>query len=141
MKQFNRQLILFLFLALITSSMTFARKPAVEPVSGISIDQYDDVAPSKATPFDFTQNEKSKSLAPVRKSPVKETNVEMMDDSKSTTNKTIVILMICLLPIAVWLGLMKGVKDLEEEVPSNVVDLDSKRESDNDDDMNFPKAS
>ena len=101
MRQFSKQLILFLFLALITSSMSFARKPAVQPVSGISIEEYNDVPPSKATPYNFTQNEKSKRIAPIKKKPIKETSVEAMDDTKSTTNQTIVILMICLLPIAV----------------------------------------
>ncbi len=141
MIQINKQLILFFFLALVSSSMTFARGPAVEPVTGISIDQYDDVPPSKAVPFDFSQENRTKKLEPVKKNTVKETNLETLEDSQSSTNKYIVILMVCLLPIAVWLGLMKGVKDLDEEVPSNIVDLDSKRDNDDDDDMNFPKAS
>ena len=141
MKLFNKQLILFFFLTLIVSSISFARGPAVEPVTGISIDQYDDVPPSQATPFDFTQNVKSKQLKPVKKTPVKETDLATLEDTQSNTNKYIVIMMVCLLPIAVWLGLMKGVKDLEEEIPSNIVELDSKRNGSDDDDMNFPKAS
>ncbi|WP_372651784.1 hypothetical protein [Halobacteriovorax sp.] len=121
--------------------MTFARGPAVEPVTGISIDQYEDVPPSEAVPFDFSQDGKTKKVAPIKKNTVKETNLETLEDSRSTTNKYIVILMVCLLPLAVWLGLMKGVKDLDEEIPSNIVDLDSKRDNNDDDDMNFPKAS
>ncbi|ATH06970.1 hypothetical protein BIY24_03170 [Halobacteriovorax marinus] len=140
MRQFTKQFILFLFLALITSSMSFARKPAVEPVSGISIEEYNDVPPSKATPFDFTQKKEQPSAA-VKKNEVKTTTINELDDAKSSTNQIIVILMVCLLPIAVWLGLMKGVKDLEEETPNNVVDLESKRGDDDNDDMNFPKAS
>lgn len=140
MKNFNRQFIIFLFLTLLTTSMSFARKPAVQPVSGISIDQYNDVPPSKATPFDFTQPKNNKKAAPAKKA-VKETNLEKMDDVKSTTNKTIVVLMVCLLPIAVWLGLMKGVKDMDQDSPSNIVDLDSRRNNNDDDDHNIPKAS
>lgn len=141
MIQINKQLILFLLLTFVSTSLTFARGPAVEPVTGISIDQYDDVPPSKATPFDFSQDSEAKKAQPIKKGTVKETNLEALEDSKSTTNKYIVILMVCLLPVAVWLGLMKGVKDLDQEVPSNIVDLDSKREKDDDDDVNFPKAS
>lgn len=141
MRQISKHLILFLFLTLVTSSMAFARKPAVEPVTGISIDQYDDVAPSKATPFKFGQ-EKTKNMAPAKsKKEVKQTSIKDNNESKSQTNKIIVILMVSLLPIAVWLGLMKGIKDLDEEKPENVFTLHPKKGDNDDDDMNFPKAS
>ncbi len=125
--------------------MAFARKPAVEPVTGISIDQYDDVSPSKATPFSFGQA-KTKNLAPAKtKKEVKQTSLKQTSESGSQTNKIIVILMVCLLPIAVWLGLMKGIKDLDQEEMNNVVDLNSKRkdtlDKSDDDDMDIPKAS
>jgi len=121
--------------------MAFARKPAVEPVTGIAIDQYDDVAPSKATPFQFGQK-KTKNLAPAKsRKEVKQTSIKQESESKSQTNKIIVILMVCLLPIAVWLGLMKGIKDLDQEEPENVITLHPKKDKDDDDDINFPKAS
>ncbi|WP_127718096.1 hypothetical protein [Halobacteriovorax sp. HLS] len=124
------------------TNMSFARKPAVEPVTGISIDQYDDVAPEKATPYNFNQK-KTKALTPVKtKKEVKQKTLnQMQEKTTSTTNQVLVLLMVMVLPIAVWLGLMKGVKDLDHEAPNNVVDLNSKKPSNDDDDMNFPKAS
>lgn len=139
-----RNIIKFVIFTLIfglLSFQSFARKPAVEPVSGISIDQYADVPPSKAKPFDFTQGQ-TKKLAPAKKGKtVKKTTMEDMRTTKSRTNKILVIVMVFLLPVAVWLGLMKGIKDLDIEEPSNVVDLNSKRTNDDDDDIDFPKAS
>lgn len=124
------------------TNMSFARKPAVEPVSGISIDQYDDVSPEKATPYNFNQ-EKTKKLVPIdTKKEVKQRTLNQLEEkTTSTTNQILVLLMVMTLPIAVWLGLMKGVKDLDQEVPNNVVDLNTKKPSNDDDDMNFPKAS
>jgi hypothetical protein len=140
MRQISKSLILFLFMILVTSNV-FARKPAVEPVTGLSIDQYDDVHPSKAKAYDFN-NKKTKKLAPV-KAPkkVKQTSLEQMKDKKSGINQGLVVLMVFLLPVAVWLGLMKGIKDFDEEVPNNVVDLNSKSNSSDDDDIDYPKAS
>ena len=141
MKQIIHFFTFTLFLA-IASNQSFARKPAVEPVSGISIDQYDDVPPAKANPYDFNQG-KTKELAPAKRSKaVKKTTLDDMKSSKkSRTNQVIVLLMVFLLPVAVWLGLMKGIKDLDNERPNNIVDLDAKRTSDDDDDIDFPKAS
>ena len=126
---------------ILVTSTAFGRKPAVEPVTGLSIDQYDDVHPSKAKAYDFNTN-KTKKLAPAKGAKkVKQTSIDQMKDKKSKMNQGIVLLMVFLLPVAVWLGLMKGVKDLDQEVPNNVVDLNSKSKSSDDDDIDYPKAS
>lgn len=126
---------------ILLTSTAFARKPAVEPVTGISIDQYDDVHPSKAKAYDFNLKN-TKKLAPAKSAKkVKQTSLEQMKDKKSKVNQGIVILLVFLLPVAVWLGLMKGIKDFDQEVPNNVVDLNSKSKSKDDDDIDYPKAS
>jgi hypothetical protein len=140
MRQIIKFIIFTLFVGLL-SPHSFARKPAVEPVSGISIDHYDDVAPSKAKPYDFNQKKTKKLGAAKKTKEVKKTTLKEMKTKKSRTNQVIVILMVFLLPVAVWLGLMKGIKDLDTEALDNVVDLNSKRTENDDDDIDFPKAS
>ena len=122
---------------------SFARKPAVEPIMGVSIEEYKEVPPEKTKGYDFNErkpNAKSVESVP-RKHSTKELNVQSANEPKETIN--LVIVFFILLPIVAtaltYFNFQNTVRKREEAASfDNVESLDKKS---NDDDFNFPKAS
>lgn len=110
----NKNLFILLVLAwFVMASGAFGRGPAVEPVRGLSIEEYNDVGPEKAKGFNF--GEKS---------------------SEKPWGQGVLIVLLVALPIATWFGLMKGLK--AEKKLDEKLDEDKKENIDSE---NFPKAS
>lgn len=114
------------------------RKPAVEPIQEIDIEQYQNQDPSNAKGYDF-----SHPVAPLAKSKVKKA------DSPSGINIWGPIIFLLSVPVAIWLGLSKSFN--EKEIASDKqhgyyrkdFQLIKKEQSndDEDDDFDLPKAS
>lgn len=145
---------LFMTLICLSSGLAHARKPAVLPVTSISIDDYKDVPPSEAKGYNWANKDTVKT--PTAKKPVARTPaIQRYDFNQSNTSgpsiPVIAFLVLMFgLPMALWWGIMKGLDQPEEldndSSGSEVVDLNSERakresNSDNDDDdFHFPKA-
>lgn len=151
---FWKPIILFIFMtAGLLSFKVEARKPAVEPVMGLSIEEYENVPPEQSQGFNFDQNEtqKAESRQPgqeqltVPQTPVASRNLinQSAQSSSPDTPATLFYILLSLLPFVVWFGLMKNLDaNREEEFTAEMYDLEEqrrKRDQDHDDDI--PKAS
>ena len=133
---------------LVIPTLNFARKPAVEPVTGISIDHIPPADPKNADGFPFDSKPKDltkeqQAQAPAsnqNQRPKLETGVDGEDSS------TWFLLFLVALPVAIWFVLMKNieppkpaeVKEISEVKPEAT---EEKEEEDHDDDYQLPKAS
>jgi len=128
-----------------------ARKPAVEPVMGLSIEEYDNVPPEKSQGFNFEQGAEQSTkqadqnqIAPAQ-TPVAPRSLvnQSILSSESDTPATLFYILLSLLPFVVWFGLMKNLENNdEEEFTAEMYDLEEqrrKRKEAKDDDI--PKAS
>ena len=127
-----------------------ARKPAVEPVMGLSIEEYDNVPPEKAQGFNFEQDSKQSpkqvkqnQITP-NQNPVAPRSLvnQSLQSADSDTPAILFYILLSLLPFVVWFGLMKSLESNEEEFTAEMYDLEAqrrKREEAKDDDI--PKAS
>jgi hypothetical protein len=95
--------ILFL-LALFFSLTINGRSPAVEPVSGISIDQYQEADPKKDPGYNWKHNSNQLIKLKNQRTPAN-TNY---NSTVSTTLAVIFFLTITAFPIALWFTLMKA---------------------------------
>lgn len=146
---------LTILLILLLPLSAFARKPAVEPITGISIDDYRDVPPSKAKGYNWNEGESkvtSEAIAP--KGDTSKLPTRSIADSTGPDLKPAFILVLLLvLPFGIWF-FMNGKLDepeteigFQDEVHDNTLAFpktNSKKEEDNDDDdddFNIPKAS
>ena len=126
---------LFLFLFAFSSSLYASRGPAVDPVTGISIEEYTETTPSAGQGFDFKQTDTYFDRAPT-------------DTSLSLT--TIAFLFFASsLPFIVWFGVMRALPDGAPVQSStsgatpklSVVRSDKNDSHDHDEERNWPKAS
>jgi hypothetical protein len=87
---------------LLLSTPLWARSPAVEPVTGISIEEYKEVDSKNAKGYDFTRHEI--------------TNVEQTSsESDLSVATTIFLILASALPFVVWFGVMRALPDASEE--------------------------
>jgi hypothetical protein len=145
---------LFMTLICLSSGVAHARKPAVLPVTSISIDQYNDVPPSKAKGYDWNNNKNAVKTITTKKPVARTPAIQRYDFNQTKTSGPSIpviafLILMFGLPMALWWGIMKGLDQPEEtnnaEDVGSVVDLKSERakresNSDNDDDINYPKA-
>lgn len=135
----NKLLIIFVFL--LFAGIASARAPAVEPITGISIDDQPKIPPSKAKYFDF-RNEKPK-VTVVKKSTEKGSAPSSGKVGAKEISPFYLIFLIIALPFFVRFVLMDDLKKhTGTEELDNVISLDERREKDiSDDDYDIPKAS
>lgn len=148
-----------ILLAIITLPFSvFARKPAVEPVTGISIDHYKDVPPSQAQGFDWTSDKEAKpsktnntqSKLDVDKLPEQ----QITDTTGPDLTPAIILFFLLVLPFGIWFFLLGKLEEpvnevgfQDEETEDNMLAFPSKSKKeekgndDDDDDFNIPKAS
>jgi len=128
---------LFLLLAVAQIDTVEARKPAVDPVQEISIEEYNDVPPEKAKAFDFSQDKKkAQGKKPLVKKQVPVTSIKSLESKDNTFSYLLFFLFA--LPFAIWFGIRNITKVKNEAIDDNVTELKSKKKSD--DDINYPKA-
>ena len=127
MKKFT----LLLFLILI--SFSYARKPAIEPVTGISIDEYQDGPATGATGFDFTA-QKSKNLQ----------GQQLAQNSPADGLPVSLMIFLAFLPFAISLLILRKLKHSRQTTAStNTIDLNEHRQKkkQQEEDLKLPKAS
>jgi len=115
----NRSTILLFIYSLGTllfSSVIFARAPAVEPVTGISIDQYREVDPKSDPGFNWKQDP-SKYIH--FNTNTAKRNPANYESTTSTTMTAVFLLAIVAFPIALWFTLMKSFPTAPESIPEN----------------------
>jgi hypothetical protein len=132
---------IFLFTLLSFSiSTAFARKPAVDPGMGISIDHYDDVPAKQAKGYDWSENKADAVSAPARPVQQQKLNSQRAPSQETTTSSSpyFILGLLAALPFVLWFGIMKG---LPEQVASEDNTIDFPSQENSDDDINYPKAS
>ena len=127
--------ILILILTLVVSLPVWARKPAVEPVMGISIDNEPKVQnPTLNKGFEFTPYQEAK-RGPQSVSAAPEAKPAEAD----RVTPLFFMLIMLVLPIGLWFGIMKNIKGADEETDADKVKQLKNYKKDNHDD--FKKAS
>jgi hypothetical protein len=144
---------LTILLILLLPLTAFARKPAVEPVTGISIDEYKEVPPSEAKGYNWNEGEAKvtkEAIAP--KGDVSRLPTQTISETTGMDlTPAIILVMLLILPFGIKFFL-NGKLDkpetetgLEKEIHDNTLAFpkSSKKEDDDndDDDFNIPKAS
>lgn len=130
-----KKITLIIILGIFTSFNLFGRSPAVEPVMGISIEEYENVPPEEATPYDFAETSQAKapSRAPAIEVP---SSFEFTAPSRTfsqveaeTNVPPYLIFMALLLPLIVWFGLLKNLdKSFENPAQAeNMVNIEELR--------------
>ncbi|PIP90116.1 MAG: hypothetical protein COW01_09560 [Bdellovibrionales bacterium CG12_big_fil_rev_8_21_14_0_65_38_15] len=127
--------IIFLLLFSISSSLFASRGPAVEPVTGISIEEYNETTPQPGRGFDFNQTDTFFEKAPT--------------DTSLTMTTVAFLIFASSLPFIVWFGVMRALPDatpVNSEAPTarpslTVVAKEPSSSNDEDDDQHWPKAS
>lgn len=112
------------------ASQALARKPAVEDVQGISIDEYREVSPVEEKGFNFDNNERAPSNQVVENAP----------EQKTPESAPVSWWPLLALPIGLafmmWNLFKKGTQ--QTQVPDNVVQLPKRKDHDDD---QYKKAS
>ena len=158
--KFRVLILTFAVALLLIPTMNFARKPAIEPVMGISIDHMPKVDPKKhkgypfdSKPVDLTQQKGSEQQqVQVQRPKQIQTQVEYQKPTLETgiegeDSSVWFLLFLFLLPVAIWFVLMTNIgRKKPEEIDHDVVKPlrpeDKKDEEEHDDDdYQFPKAS
>jgi|GEM_PF-3177406 len=132
------------FVALFTSfiildlSQTEARGPSVEPMAAIAIDQYRPADPQKIQGFDFSN-------------PAPEVLINQSADHKimdipvsaQTPKQTLLFIgiVMVLLPLTIWVGIMKNLKGDDSKLLEKVEKLPVKNKQKSSDQDSYPKAS
>ncbi len=141
-----KYLFLVLSFACLVKINTYARKPAVEPILGVSIEEYKEVSPEKAKGFDFSRNPDSELKAEDSKTIKKEEpRVHNQADITSrpqtsledTKSKNLLFILLIALPIMASFISYLRFRVNQKDIENNVVDLNTvKKSSQNDDDNN-----
>ena len=126
--------IIALTLIALSINPLFARSPAVEPVSGISIEEYRENDPKTAQGYDFTNDESLYTEAP-------------HSDAELTATTAFFLIVASALPFVVWFGVMRALPDAtpteSQSAPKptfSVIKGEGKKAEDDEDDS-LPKAS
>jgi predicted nucleic acid-binding Zn ribbon protein len=134
--------ILLLLLTLATT--TSARKPAIEPIMGISIDDNPPANPEKNPGFKFESNTKKAATAPkttTAPAPQAKALPEVTSEKETTSIASYIFMVFVIaLPIVVWFSMMSNLHKGPSE-DAEVTKLKQKKEDDHDDDYQIPKAS
>ena len=139
----------FILLSLFIFSQTssFARSPAVEPVSGLSIDKYQHTDTKnqnfKKGSYKFSSNKKASQTFEHDSSNL------ITNPENSTVSTYIFITIAILLPASLWAAVMYGIKDTSPQErrshngdTQNITRIHDRREKENESsDSDIPKAS
>jgi hypothetical protein len=129
----------FVIVLTMTLKNADARKPAVDPVKEISIEEYNDVPPEQAKAYDFSRKSKTLNAAkkPLVRNVVPVKSIDSLEDKSKSLN--FLFIFVFATPFLIWFGIRQMVKRNDEDNMDNVTVLKTKKESD--DDIDFPKAS
>lgn len=146
-----------LILALFTLPLSsFARKPAVEPVTGISIDEYKEVPPSQAQGYNWNKKNTESLKVKENTAPQVKGDVSALPEREisSTTGPNltpaIVLFFMLILPFGIWYFLLGKLDEPETEIGFQEEEEDNtlafpskshKKDDEDDDDFDIPKAS
>jgi hypothetical protein len=118
----------------LTIEKSYGRKPAVLPVSGISIDDLEPVTEEQAKGYEF-KNELTKSEEVFKRNP-SQLDMQVTTETRSEVLPALILFLI-LLPIGLWISVMKAKKiapkaastevDINQAV-AQVVDIKSRQE-------------
>jgi hypothetical protein len=122
-----------------------ARGPAVEPVRGISIEDYKEIPPSQAKGYQFSKG-KPKSLTRKTASGFNPSSIDkktskQVYNSNSSWPISIFLFLLVAMPFGLWFSIMKTLENKETDLPENTLPFPAKKSQEPDDDIDFPKAS
>ena len=136
------------------SLSAFGRSPAVEPIRGISINEYKEVDPAADPGFNWRQSPYVEETTLVNTRFPAESNLIKQTKSQRKSWPTYVFLVSLIgLPFVLWYSVMKGLEDKEPSqnvihdvatgVATNTIDFNEEREKrqKESDDSDIPKAS
>ena len=120
-------------------TLTFARKPAVDPIIGSSIEEYKEVPPEKAKGYDFSQKREVASRA---HSPDKLKEGSTTDSEGSTNLLIVFFIFLPIIASGMTFYLLRKNKIVRSDFEDNLHSIRGKKSDENDDnDIDFPKAS
>ena len=125
-----KSVLLCLCFALATLSV-FARSPAVEPVTGISIDQYQEVSPSKDPGYNWNQGNSAASTSLITtRVPSQRGLIQGTSSQGKSLGTTLFLIALLTLPFISWNLAMKSLEKKKSASlePAPTVDLNSERE-------------
>ncbi|MFT6068207.1 MAG: hypothetical protein ACJAT2_002921 [Bacteriovoracaceae bacterium] len=144
---------LTILLILLLPLSAFARKPAVEPVTGISIDEYKEVPPSQAKGYNWNEGESkvtTEAVAP-KGDPSKLPSRTISEATEPNLKPAFILVLLLVLPFGIWFFMNGKLDDPEteigfqdEEIEDNTLAFPKSKKNDDDnddDDFNIPKAS
>lgn len=106
----------FLLLAIVfLSSAAFGRAPAVEPIRGISIDDYREVDPKRDPGFNWNQNDvvRDTSLITTRE-PAQKALIADTESQNKNWPTYVFLASLITLPFVLWYSVMKGLEESEK---------------------------
>ncbi len=121
------------FVLFLLSGPLFARSPAVEPVTGISIEEYREVDATTTTGYNFTREE-----------PAYE---HTSKDTQLTPMTALFLIIASALPFVVWFGIMRALPDGSNNTASSPAQaptlsiIKGEGKPSHDEDDTWPKAS
>lgn len=125
--------IIALTLIALSINPLFARSPAVDPVTGISIEEYRETNPKTGKGYDFTNDES--------------VYTEAHNDAELNATTAFFLIVASALPFVVWFGVMRALPDAtpteSQSAPKptfSVINGEGKK-SDEDEHDSLPKAS
>lgn len=147
----KRLSLLILFLLSLTS---FGRSPAVEPIRGISIQEYKEIDPGADPGFNWRQSPyvQETSLVTTR-TPAERTLINQTKSQRKSWPTYVFLVSLLGLPFVLWYSIMKGLEDKEPQqvaahdvatgVTNNTIDFNEERErrQKDSDSSDIPKAS
>jgi hypothetical protein len=112
-----------------------ARGPSVQPMAAIAIDQYKAADPAKIQGYDFGQ---TTPIATTKNDQIMDIPIEA-----NTPKQTLLFIgiVMVLLPLTIWIGIMKNLKGDESELLKKVEKLPLKEKVSKHDQDSYPKAS
>ena len=128
---------------LILSFQLYARKPAVEPISGISIDHIKEEKPSAPKKlYDFNNKVRGPSSELKRRLPAQTyKEISSIDQSSENFSYYLLILPFLILPFIAKFILNMKVKSRKSSISLSIIDGEKNDFSENNDDDDFKQAS
>ncbi|MBT7610671.1 MAG: hypothetical protein HN576_13005 [Bacteriovoracaceae bacterium] len=142
----NLKLLIILVMTIVfLPAHAISRRPAVEPVSGISIEDYKVIPPSQAKGYQFSRGKPSSLIrntaSGFNPSSIEKKTSKQIYDSTSNWPISIFLFLLVIMPFGLWFSIMKSLDNKETDLPANTLSFPSNKTQKSDDDIDFPKAS
>ena len=142
---------ILLVILLSFTNVSMARKPAIDPVIGIGIDDKPAKTPTKVRFFDFKNKDNvsgKNSFVPKKTNDIRSTS-DLEENDGNFSLQALLIFLILLLPFGLWFGMIYRLKSNERATHIDPIttkedfdpELAENEEEEEEDEIDYPKAS